>query len=119
MMPPFVECLGYVAASLTTVSFVPQAWHTLRTRDVSGISLAMYASFTLGIALWLAYGIVASDKPIIVANAVTLVFSGGILFIKVREDARKVGRGSGESLLQSRVPPPMGPSAVDSTTRCP
>ena len=110
MMLSVVECLGYAAASLTTVSFLPQAWHTLRTRDVSGISLAMYASFTLGIALWLAYGIVASDKPIIMSNAVTLVFSGSILLMKVREDARRIGREIGESILQSHATPPTGAS---------
>ena len=45
--------LGFTAAALTTASFVPQAWLTFRTRDVSGISLGMYSAFTLGIALWL------------------------------------------------------------------
>ena len=53
----FVDGLGYAAAALTTASFVPQAWLTFRTRDVSGISLAMYSAFTFGIALWLAYGV--------------------------------------------------------------
>ena len=50
-----VDWLGYLAASLTTFAFVPQAWLTFRTRDVRGISLGMYASFTCGIAFWLAY----------------------------------------------------------------
>ena len=48
------EVLGYLAATLTTVSFVPQAWRTFRTKDVSGISLKMYSLFTLGVAVWLA-----------------------------------------------------------------
>ena len=48
------DIIGYIAATLTTVSFVPQAWHTFRTKDVSGISLGMYSVFTVGIALWLA-----------------------------------------------------------------
>lgn len=50
------ETIGYIAATLTTASFVPQAWHTFRTKDVRGISLGMYSVFTVGIALWLAYG---------------------------------------------------------------
>ena len=53
----FDEWLGFTAAALTTAAFVPQAWLTFRTRDVSGISLAMYSVFTLGIVLWLVYGI--------------------------------------------------------------
>ena len=51
------ELIGYLAACLTTCSFVPQALHTFRTRDVSGISLGMYSVFTVGVALWLAYGL--------------------------------------------------------------
>ena len=46
-----IDLIGYVAATLTTGSFVPQAWHTFRTRDVSGISLGMYSAFTLGVAV--------------------------------------------------------------------
>ena len=51
------DWVGYVAATLTTLSFVPQAWHTFQTRDVSGISLGMYSAFTLGVLLWLVYGV--------------------------------------------------------------
>ena len=69
------EALGYLAALLTTASFVPQALLTLRTRDVSGISLAMYGAFTLGVALWLAYGIAIGQWPVIAANAVTLALA--------------------------------------------
>ena len=76
------ELLGYAAATLTTGSFLPQALHTLRTRDVSGISLAMYAAFTAGVALWLAYGIALGQWPIIVANAVTLALAATILVTK-------------------------------------
>lgn len=50
---PLHDLIGYLAAALTTFSFLPQALHTFRTRDVSGISLGMYGSFTLGVALWL------------------------------------------------------------------
>jgi MtN3 and saliva related transmembrane protein len=77
------DWLGYVAASLTTASFLPQAWLTFRTRDVSGISLGMYACFTVGIALWLAYGVLIGEWPIIVANAVTLLLAACILAMKL------------------------------------
>jgi MtN3 and saliva related transmembrane protein len=76
--------VGSSAALLTTAAFVPQAWHTFRTRDVSGISLAMYATFTVGIALWLVYGVLIQAWPVIAANAVTLVLSIAILVMKIR-----------------------------------
>ncbi|KJS69707.1 MAG: membrane protein [Comamonadaceae bacterium BICA1-1] len=83
-MPPWGELIGSMAALLTTISFVPQAWHTWRTRDVSGISLAMYSAFTLGVALWLVYGWLLGAWPIIIANAVTLSLALGILGMKLR-----------------------------------
>jgi MtN3 and saliva related transmembrane protein len=78
-----------VAAVLTTGSFVPQALLTLRTRDVSGISLGMYSAFTLGVALWLAYGLMLRDWPIVLANAVTLVLAATILVTKIVVDRRQ------------------------------
>jgi len=79
----FVDVLGYAAACLTTISFVPQAWHTFRTRDVSGISLAMYSAFTLGIAAWLAYGLLIRAWPVVVANVVTFMLAASILTMKI------------------------------------
>jgi len=76
--------IGFAAACLTTVSFVPQAWHTFRTKDVSGISLSMYACFTLGVFLWLVYGLLVGAWPIVVANAITLALASGILLMKLR-----------------------------------
>ena len=79
-----IDTLGYAAATLTTASFMPQAWLTFRTRDVSGISLAMYSVFSFGIALWLAYGVLLQAWPIVVANGVTLALAAGILTMKLR-----------------------------------
>lgn len=78
-----VDWLGFLAATLTTSSFVPQAWMTFRTRDVSGISLAMYGAFTLGIVVWLAYGVLLGAWPVIIANAITLALAAGILTMKI------------------------------------
>ena len=78
-----VDGLGYAAATLTTASFLPQAWLTFRTRDVSGISLAMYSVFTIGIAGWLAYGLLLQAWPIVVANMITFVLSAAILAMKL------------------------------------
>ncbi len=82
--PDWTDLLGYAAASLTTVSFIPQAWLSFRTGDVSGISLSMYACFTVGVALWLAYGVVLGAWPIVIANAITLVLGLAILGMKLR-----------------------------------
>ncbi|MFZ5485490.1 MAG: SemiSWEET transporter [Pseudomonadota bacterium] len=80
----WTDWIGYLAATLTTCSFVPQALHTFRTRDVRGISLSMYAAFTVGIALWLVYGLLLQAWPIVAANAVTLTLAGAILAMKIR-----------------------------------
>ncbi|MBL0729773.1 SemiSWEET transporter [Piscinibacter sp. HJYY11] len=84
-----LEWLGYIAATLTTGSFALQAWHTFRTRDVSGISLGMYSAFTLGVALWLAYGLVLRSWPITIANMVTLALALSILAMKVAIETRR------------------------------
>ena len=73
------QWLGYAAATLTTGAFVPQAWHTFRSTDLAGISLSMYGAFTLGVALWLLYGLALGEWPIIVANAITLALAATIL----------------------------------------
>lgn len=78
------DLLGYAAAFLTTVSFVPQVWRTFRTHDVSGISLRMYSIFTAGIAVWLAYGIVLEELPMILANSVSLVLACAVLVMRLR-----------------------------------
>lgn len=77
------ELVGYCAAVLTTCAFLPQAWLTFRTRDVRGISLGMYGIFTLGVALWLLYGLLLGAWPIVLANAVTLVLAAAILCMKL------------------------------------
>lgn len=85
MIAELSELIGYFAASLTTVAFVPQAWKSWRTRDLSGISLPMYALFTLGVALWLAYGLAIGSIPIVIGNAVTLLLASVVLGLKLRE----------------------------------
>jgi MtN3 and saliva related transmembrane protein len=81
--PQWIEGIGSVAAMLTTGSFVPQAWLTFKTRDVSGISLGMYSAFTCGVALWLVYGMALGSWPITIANAVTLSLAVAILSMKL------------------------------------
>ena len=79
------DMIGGAAAILTTASFFPQALHVLRTRDTRAISLAMYALFTMGVALWGAYGLMTMQWSIIAANGVTVVLAVLILSLKVRD----------------------------------
>ncbi len=78
------DILGSVAATLTTSAFIPQAWQVWRTRHTADISLGMYTLFTLGVALWLGYGLELSSWPIIIANGVTLLLAGGVLIMKLK-----------------------------------
>ncbi|MCM2295255.1 SemiSWEET transporter [Rhodoferax sp.] len=78
------DLIGTLAAVLTTISFLPQALHTFRTKDVRGISLGMYSAFTLGVALWLAYGLLLGAWPVVIANLITLALASTILVMKLR-----------------------------------
>ena len=84
MTPTTADIIGTVAAVLTTASFVPQVWLTYKTRDVSGVSLGMYSAFTIGVGLWLVYGLLVGAWPIVAANAVTLTMAIAILVMKLR-----------------------------------
>jgi len=79
-----VTLLGCAAGACTTLAFVPQVVRTLRTRSVRDLSLGMFAVMTVGIAMWLAYGLLIRDLPLIVANGVTLVLSATILAMKLK-----------------------------------
>ncbi len=78
-----LDILGLIATCFTTSSFVPQVWRTWRTRDVSGISLASYAVITEGLALWLLYGLLKGDLPLVVANSVLVVLTAAITVMKL------------------------------------
>jgi len=81
---PATDLIGYAAATLTTVSFVPQVLHTWQTRRAAGISLPMVALFSLGVALWLGYGLALGAAPIIVSNVITLSLALFLLAMKLR-----------------------------------
>jgi len=78
------ELIGYCAAVLTTIAFLPQVIKVWQSRSAKDISLPMYSLFTLGTALWLAYGLASHSLPVTVANAVTLVLAIGVLVAKLR-----------------------------------
>jgi MtN3 and saliva related transmembrane protein len=79
-----IELIGYLAALLTSVAFAPQALRTLRSRDTKSISAGTYALFTTGATCWLIYGLLIGSVPVVLANAVTLVLTALILFLKLR-----------------------------------
>ncbi|MDO8813211.1 MAG: SemiSWEET transporter [Gallionella sp.] len=78
------DWIGSAAATLTTTAFIPQAWKVWRTRHTADISLGMYALFTLGVAMWLIYGILLESWPIIIANCITLLLAGLVLVMKLK-----------------------------------
>ncbi|MFA0442728.1 glutathione synthetase [Vibrio sp. 10N.286.49.C2] len=82
-----ITLLGYLAAICTTCSFVPQVLHILKTRNTDSISLMMYSIFVSGVALWLIYGLLIDDLPIVVANSITFILASTILSLKVRDVA--------------------------------
>jgi MtN3 and saliva related transmembrane protein len=79
-----VTTLGFTAAALTTIAFVPQVVKVWRTRSATDISLGMYSLFTIGVALWLVYGILIESWPIIIANGITILLAGAMLAMKIR-----------------------------------
>ena len=79
-----LEWTGYIAATLTTLAFVPQAIKTIRSRDTHGISLWMYVIFTFGIVCWFGYGFFLHSWPMIVSNAITFLLAVTILGLKLK-----------------------------------
>lgn len=79
-----LEWMGYVAATLTTLSFLPQAVKTIRSRDTRGISLGMYVVFTIGVGFWFGYGLALHSWPMIVSNAITFAPAATILGLKIK-----------------------------------
>jgi MtN3 and saliva related transmembrane protein len=76
--------IGSISAFLTTLAFVPQALHSWKTRDLSGISLPMYSLFSVGVAGWIVYGLMIGSWPIIAANVVTFILACAVLILKLK-----------------------------------
>jgi MtN3 and saliva related transmembrane protein len=81
-----IDFIGYIAATCTTVAFLPQLVRVVRLRSAREISLGMFCVFSMGTALWLTYGLLSHSMPVVVANAVTFVLSLSILVLKLRYD---------------------------------
>ena len=85
-----IDFIGYVAATCTTLSFLPQLVRVLRLRSARDISMGMFLIFSIGTALWLTYGLLSHSRPVVAANAVTFVLSISILVLKLRFDSEAV-----------------------------
>ena len=83
MQVDFMELVGILAGCCTTASFLPQVIHTWRTKSVEDLSLRMYLLLTIGIVLWLVYGLNIGSLAVTLANGVTLVLAGAILVMKL------------------------------------
>ncbi|GAK44324.1 conserved protein [Tepidicaulis marinus] len=79
-----ITLIGMSAGTLTTLAFLPQVLRAWRTRSTADVSLLMFLAMCLGIVLWLIYGLLAGDLPLIIANSVTLVLAGAVLVAKFR-----------------------------------
>ena len=84
MEPFMIKLLGFAAATCTTVAYAPQFIKVWKTRSARDISLGMFLVMVLGLALWLIYGLLSGDGPLIASNAVTMLLAGGILVMKLR-----------------------------------
>lgn len=83
------EYIGFTAALCTSISFLPQAIKVIKTKDTESLSLLMYVVFVFGVAMWLVYGLLLSDLPMILANSITLALASIILMMKVINEIKK------------------------------
>lgn len=79
-----IDILGLIAGACTTVAFIPQVVKTFKSKSAKDLSLGMFFTFWLGVIMWLIYGFIKTDLPIIVANAMTLLLATFLLFLKFK-----------------------------------
>jgi MtN3 and saliva related transmembrane protein len=84
-----ITIIGYIAGTLTTFASLPQLIKSLKEKDMSNISLAFVITFTTGLMLWLVYGILRNDYPIIVFNILSLMFWIPITYLKIKDEMKK------------------------------
>lgn len=80
---PYVEYVGSTAGALTTFAFLPQVIKVWRTRCADDLSFLTFAVFCLGVALWMAYGVLIASPPLIVTNAITFVLALALVVMKI------------------------------------
>ena len=83
-MTPLTTAIGFIAATLTTIAFLPQVLKVWKTRSARDISLGMYCLFATGVLLWLVYGLLIVAWPVIIANVITLALALLIIGMKLK-----------------------------------
>lgn len=90
LAPAIVERIGFAAATCTTVAFVPQLLRVIKLKSARDVSLGTFLLFSLGVFLWLVYGLYSGSKPVTASNAVTLLLSLSILILKIKYDRNAI-----------------------------
>ena len=83
-MDNFINLLGLIAGLLCAASFLPQLIKIRKTKNTTDLSLPTFIIFCLGVSIWLIYGILKKDGPIIFANIVTLTIAVNVLLLKLK-----------------------------------
>lgn len=83
-----INILGFVAAAFTTIAFLPQVIKTYKSRSAAELSLSTFSIFTAGVLLWLVYGLLSKNTPIIIANLLTLILAVSLLYMKFKFKTR-------------------------------
>lgn len=104
----WITALGLLAATLTTLSFLPQVIKTWRMKSAEDLSLGTFGMFCTGVFCWLMYGLLIGDLPIILANAVTLILAGSVLVLAIIYR----GRASEKASMSSSSPSTASPDSV-------
>ena len=90
----YFHLFGYAAAVLTTVAFLPQVIKTWKQKSAKDISLGMYIIFISGVTCWFIYGVLLENLPMILANVVTLILAGFVLYFKLTYDKNEKEHGN-------------------------
>ncbi len=98
-----ITWVGYAAGTLTTIAFLPQVLHVWQTKRAKDLHMGTLVSFAIGVVLWLVYGLATHQRPVILANALTLALQAAIIFLKLRyARAARRGNESGQRPPSSR-----------------
>ena len=89
-MKDYIEIIGILAGTLTTLAFLPQVIQVYKTKSTGDISIVMYSIFCTGVGLWIAYGVLLQALPILIANSITLVLAAAVLGMKLAWDKESI-----------------------------
>ena len=81
-----IDILGYISATLTTIAFLPQIIKTVQTKSAKDVSMGMFVLFTIGVFLWIIYGILTRTYPVLIANAVIFCLALAQILLKIKYD---------------------------------